>query len=167
MQDLKINIAIYVLDDDKEVTDLIDDILKSNAQVDYKLFNNIDEFIDALNDNFHICVIDYLLNDAKTALDVINIIKERKINCYTIVMSMSESIQTIINLLNAGVNKYLRKLDKDFETELISCVKEGVNFIHENIEFYKEIIGHLNSTKTALREIRQKSSSAAEPALLN
>jgi FixJ family two-component response regulator len=66
-----LNIMTYLLEDDKDITELMQSIFRENGLDNVQFFNKGKEFIDNLNDNVHIAIVDHYLNNGVTGLDVL------------------------------------------------------------------------------------------------
>jgi FixJ family two-component response regulator len=124
--DLKVRILSYVLEDDRDTLEAIDHVLKSNGIVDYGLYTSPDEMMQNIQSDIVICVLDYYLNGVLNGLDLLKEIKRRNSNSYVIVMSGQNDCKVVIDLLNAGANKYIDKNNRHYLNQLVEFMQEGL-----------------------------------------
>jgi DNA-binding NtrC family response regulator len=120
----EINLITFVLEDDAIVQKMITEVFKLNGLQDFLLFTKSDKML--ANEEVDICVIDYLLGDQLDGLAVMKIIRERNPECFVIIMSAQNDREVVIDFLNAGANKYVDKLKKNYLQTLVQYVQEGI-----------------------------------------
>jgi DNA-binding NtrC family response regulator len=121
-----INILSFVLDDDADILELIEGLLKENGIHNYRLFSTEKELFDNLTKDIHVCVIDHYLPSAKTGLQVCKEIKSISPDSFVIVMTGQQDTNVVIDYLNACADKYIDKNRKDHLLLLIDYLNVGL-----------------------------------------
>jgi DNA-binding NtrC family response regulator len=129
-----VNIATFILDDDKEVLGLIKDVIDLAGIRDYKLFTDEQDFIDGLTDEIHVCIVDHILN-SKTGLDILHEIKRRNQHSFVIIYSGIKNPNTIIDYLNSDADKFVDKNKPDHLAQLGQYALMGLDVARNRIEF--------------------------------
>ncbi len=137
----KLNILIYVLDDYNATLEGIQVAFENAAIYDYKMFSTSKEFLESLNEDVHIAVIDYVLkSDNLTGLQVCKHLIEKNPQCFVIIMSNQESNDVIVDFMNSGADRYIMRRDQTWLELLVTYVKEGVIVVQKNFDWYYELI---------------------------
>lgn len=151
-----IEIQIFAIDDDKSMTDLIGHILTIGGYENYKLFNNPDDLLAELNENVHICIVDYMLHDEMNGLELIKKVVKINRHCWFIMLSGQDDYHVIIDYLNSVYgSRYIEKAnpDKSLIDELlghINDIVEQINFIDDFYFNARRIHQSFNDLKTLL-----------------
>ncbi len=106
-----INMKILVIDDNKDITDLLVKVLTIVGHIVKASNNGIEGLESIQNDKFDIVFLDIAMPDF-SGLDVINnLVKNGKINSTKIVLFTASSItdDEVNKLINIGVHSCLRK----------------------------------------------------------
>jgi DNA-binding NarL/FixJ family response regulator len=151
----KVNIAIFVLEDNPHFKEVVKDILEENKFLNVKVFQNEEEFLSAIEKNFHIFIIDYWLKN-RTSVDVIRDIHNKQVSCFIIAMSAYDDAAMYRNLINVGINKFISKTERDFPDQLVKCVNEGINYINDSLKFFNEVRERFNQTSEEILKLRNK-----------
>lgn len=112
----------HVLDDDKEMNEMLAEIFRLHGLPNIHFYDNTDKFLSETDGNVHLCLIDYLLDGPLTGLDVARIIKKKYPKCKIIFVSGQTSLKVMKELINIGIDGYV---DKD-EHDYMECVSEMV-----------------------------------------
>ncbi len=147
-----VNILSFVLDDDKDILLIIEDLLKENSITNYRLFHSDEEFLNSMTQDIHVCVIDHFLTGKQTGLDVCRKTKARNKNSFIIVMSGQRDPDVIIAYLNECADKYVDKNKKDYLKTLIDYLKVGIETVVERLERMEKLEHKIN----AIRERRKQ-----------
>ena len=115
---------IYVLDDTAAITKLIGAAFNNAGIHNYKLFNSESVMMEEFTDDVQIVVIDYWLNK-KTGVEVLKEVKAVQPLCTPIFISNQIDIDVVIDIMNAGCNRYIRKDKDDFLPKLVKHVTEA------------------------------------------
>jgi len=150
-----LNIEIFVIDDSEEMTDCIKIIFDRAGIKNYRLFNNPDKLLMELNDNVHICVVDYLLDHQLTGLDLIKKIVKKNRHCWFIMLSGQTDFHVVVEYLNSVYgSRYIEKAGSvPLGVSLISHIKQIVEQIYFIDDFYlnaKRIQDSFNDLKSLL-----------------
>lgn len=141
MEKPKLNILIYVLDDYQPTLEAISISFDKAGIKDYKVFNSSIKFIESLNEDVHIAVIDYWLKGANVnGLQVCRLLLEKYPQCFVIIMSGQEDNDVIVDFLNSGADRYIIRKDQVWIEKLLAYVKEGVTVVQKNLDWYYELI---------------------------
>lgn len=152
-QDL--NILTYVLEDEQILLLKFEELFKMNGITNYHLFRKSEEMIAAMhninasNDSVHICVIDYLLGEPLTGLDIMKVVLSHNPDCKVIVISAQTDFKIVKNFLNAGAFKYIEKNEDGWLDEMVSDMQQALIWVKKKIE-RQSLIGELEKKlKTA------------------
>lgn len=132
--EMKVKILSYVLEDDRETLDMIEDLLKANGISDYELFTKSEDMLIHIQGDIVLCVLDYYLDGRLSGLDILKEIKKRNSYSYIIVMSGQANCKIVIDCLNAGANKYIDKNEPDYLNKLIEYMLEGLQEARKRFE---------------------------------
>lgn len=145
-------IEIFAIDDDKSVTDVLDIIFKMNGVENYRLFNDPNELLEALNDDVHICIVDYILNNEMNGLDLIKRVVKRNKHCWFIMLSGQSDRHVIIEYLNSVYGS--RYIEKGERTPLNESLMIHLKDIIEHIYFIDDFYINANRIKEGFRDLK-------------
>jgi DNA-binding response OmpR family regulator len=123
-----------VLDDDQEVLEIIEGLLKKHSIQHYRLFTSTGEFLRYLTADIHVCVIDHYLPDGITGVEICKEIKAVSPNSYIIIISGQDSKDVVIQYLNACADKYVDKAKPGHLETLIEYLNEGLVKAKQRVE---------------------------------
>lgn len=152
------DIEIFIIDDNKDITDVLAIILNQNNIRNFKIFNNPYELLEALNDNVHICVVDYFLKSDINGLELIKKIIKKNRHCWFIMLSGQDDKRVVIDYVNSMYmgGRYIEKFgEHDLSSSLIKYLKEMIEHIRYIREFYynsNKILDGFNDLKNLLTE---------------
>ncbi len=129
-----VNILSLILDDDKDILEIIEDLLKENAITNYRLFSLYDEFLNDMTDEMNVSVIDHTLTGGKTGLDICKAVKARNKNNFVIVLTGQINPDVVIDYLNENANRYVDKNRSDYLQKMIEYLKIGIETVKEKLE---------------------------------
>jgi DNA-binding NarL/FixJ family response regulator len=150
-----LNILTYVLDDHADTLENIEEVFKINNFSGCKFFTDSDEFISALGttdgtdygqqmhairENAHIVIIDYWLKGERNGLDICKMIIKEYPRCFLIIMSSQVDQRVTVDFMNSGADRYVMKSDADWLEYLIKFVKEGMDVVQEELNYYFELL---------------------------
>lgn len=124
---------IFVVDDDKIYSKLIEYNLQLNPDYEVECFTSAKEFLSHLHEKPDVITLDYSLPDM-TGDEVLKRIKDFNEDIGVIVISQQTEIDTAVELLKTGAYDYIVKT-KDIRTRLLNTV----NNIRNNTKLKKEI----------------------------
>lgn len=124
----------YILEDDDITVELIGEILKSNAVVDFKIFTSSSDMIGQLTPEVQICVIDYFLGEKLTGLDVMKIVLASNPDCFVIVISGQQDPEVVADFLNNGAKRYVNKKDPKYLNKMVDYVLDALRMTRERNE---------------------------------
>lgn len=130
----RLNILSLVLDDDRDILELIEGLLKQHGITSYKLFTKYTDLLEQVNGGIYVCVIDHYLSGGKTGLDVCKRIKESSKDSYVIVMTGQHDIKVVIDYLNSCADKYIDKSLPNYLDLLIKYMNEGLEIAKNRLE---------------------------------
>lgn len=142
-----LKVMIHVLDDQEMVLRLIERAFLNEGIKEYQLFSSEAEFIDAANDDVHIAVIDYMLTGEHTGLDVCKLLLDKNPRCHVIIMSGNADADVIIDFMNSGAWKYVKKWERNYTGLVVEYVKEATKNIQKDLEFYTTLINKYNESE--------------------
>jgi DNA-binding NtrC family response regulator len=132
-----LNIVTLILDDDKDMLELIEVSLKDAGIKNYRLFYSDAAFIDGLSENMHILVIDHHLNGTVDGLDVMKRAIKKNPNVFVIAMSGNNDSRLVVEYLNEGANRFVLKNESDYLDQLVKFVRQGINRFVNDLEFFR------------------------------
>lgn len=122
------NIAVSALDDNEDDLYFIRGLLQQLGVLNYNLFHINEDFINHLDDNIHVIILDHNLGGPMTGLDILKIIRSK--NPYSFVI-FSSAIdlpkKTIYEYVNLGINKWVDKNEPDYHALLKECIMYGLS----------------------------------------
>lgn len=149
-----IKIMTYVLDDQEMVLQLIGQAFKKAGITDYRLFSNENEFLEGINDNVHIAVVDYLMDSKEiTGIEICKLLLERNPRCYVIIMSGQGSIEVVIDMMNSGAKKYVPKWRPNYAILVAEFVNEAAEIIKRDMEYYTLLVNKAKAFKESTDDI--------------
>lgn len=147
-----IHISTFVIDDDKDMVDLIGLILKDNGVDDITLFTDPNFLLASIHKNVHICIVDYLLTSEMTGLDLIKRIVQINPYCYFIMLSNQDDKSVVIELMNSTWgSRYIPKDDPELQNKLLKIH----NAISEHIHLISGIFGSIYKLKDSLKDLKE------------
>jgi two-component system nitrogen regulation response regulator NtrX len=158
--------SILIVDDEKDITDLITDIL-SDSKAGYQIsvansFENAKSLIE--NRNFSVALLDIWLDDQDDGIKLLELIKRKDKNTQVIMISGHGNIRIALKSVRIGAFDYLEKPFKSSKLRIL--VKNAIEFGKmTNIlsredrieERYSEIIGSSDVILEAKKLIDQAS----------
>jgi len=149
---------IFVVEDDKFYTKLIEHHLRLNPDFEVDIFFNGSDLIGRLGENPDVITLDFSLPDM-TGHDVLAAVRKYDPEISVIVISGQEDISTAVRLLKDGAYDYITK-DENIKERLLNTLhnirttrqlKKTVNRlqsqISEKYDFSKSIIGESKAVK--------------------
>lgn len=136
----RLNILIYVLDDNESTLDLIRQCLDHEHFSGYRLFTDANEFLENLNDDVHLAILDYWLDGDMNGLQICKLLLEKNPQCFTIVLSAQHSMRVVIDFMNTSADRYVMKQEGDWMRQLMDFVKEGIKIVDKDLDWYYDLI---------------------------
>lgn len=136
----KVNIGTFILEDDIEIHEVIKGMLDETGWTNYQIHDTPEGFLEQLDADVNICVIDHILNSGLSGFDVLKKVKEKNKWSYVIVMTGQADINIVIDYLNSGADKYVSKSGKtipEYMDDLISKLLIGLDVAKERIRVVK------------------------------
>lgn len=134
MMSKSLNIFFFGLDDDRDLLELMEDLIKKIGIENYKLFTSYKHFIEEMTDGIHVCVIDHLLGAGMTGIDICNEIKRRNADSYVIVMTGQRNFDVVVEYLNSCASKYIDKNRRDYLELFEKYVTMGLETAKKRLE---------------------------------
>lgn len=130
MSEPNINIGIFLLEDDPNDAELLKRLFDKSGINNYKIFNCSKDFIDSMNENVWIAIIDHYLGYEITGLEVIDKLREVNNYCRVIIISGQTDPEIIRKYRKKRIEDYIDKNSPDFHDELIKCIEECEADLH-------------------------------------
>ncbi len=130
-----VNIATYILDDDQDILDIVEEMISKLGITNYKLFTDEQLFLDGLTEEIHVVIVDHFLNES-TGLDIVKMIKDKNEDSYVIVYSGMRDHENIIKYINSGVDGWVDKNAPDHLNDLCTYLKQGLKTAKKKIDLY-------------------------------
>jgi len=141
---MKIQIQLFVLDDDKETHDIIREALSGIDPNSYRMFDDYEEFIKSVDKFVHIAIIDHRLGGGKTGLEVMKELLAINPNCYVIIISGFLDAQLIMKYQEEGSRVFIDKNDyRNFAGKLETYVTKAYSLFNNMVEFIENQIEEL------------------------
>ncbi len=119
---------ILVVDDEKELCNVLRDILSRGSKYEVVTSESVDDAIAKLEaDTFALVLCDYKLGGDRTGLDVLFRAKERDPNVVTVLMTGYGTDQIAIRAVAEGVYDYLTKPFKSI-LDVKNVVERGIKY---------------------------------------
>lgn len=134
-----INVLTYLIDDDQDFINVIDEYFKLKGVKNYKLYTDPVLMLQEVNGDVAVCIVDYRISTAVTGIDLIKEVKKSNPTCFFIVMSGLLDKNLIAQCVNAGTNKILFKDDPLFMEHLVEFINEGIDTVQERFDFYSQV----------------------------
>lgn len=140
MGNTSVNILTYILEDDQEMHEIIKELLEANGIVEgnYDITHDPSIFLQHLNSDINICVIDHRLNSNVTGLDIIKEVKKKNEDSYVIIITGQIDYRVVVKYLREGADDYVDKNDSDYLDDLVSAILKGFVKAKQRIEYAKE-----------------------------
>lgn len=131
----RINIYTNVLDDDEEMNGLLKQLFDMNGMPNVSFFHQSDLFLEALNENIHLCIIDQVIpGSLLQGIDVIKIIRERFPKCQIIFVSGTSDPAVLKEMIRIRPEGYVDKGIGNYTKELVDEVIRCSGEIRRNLE---------------------------------
>ena len=143
-----LNIMTYVLDDDKDMLEILEQIFKENGFDQCNFFTEGKDFIEKLNENVHVCIVDHNLNNGVSGLEVARKARELNDECYIVAMTGTHDPKVIIKYINeCGVRYWVDKDKPRYMDELAVYVKKIIPAIKSRFELMSFVLKGRNELK--------------------
>lgn len=160
MKEASENIMLLALDDDKDDLLILEDIFKEYNVSRYALHTDKEKFFEDAASNMNVIITDHKMV-LDSGLEITKQIKDINPDNYIIVTTVMENIDVVIDYLNAGANKFLKKLDIDYRKKLEAYLREGFGVVRKRIEaakeredYYRMVRAHSKRTDEIISKIR-------------
>lgn len=125
-------IMTYLLDDDEEIIDLFREIFEANGLDNCEYFSKGKVFMDNLNENVHICVVDHDLRNGVTGLEILEKVNQLNPDCKKIVVTGMEDNNLTIEYVNrCKIDQWIKK---DFKSTYIQKLVDYIKGIIPEIK---------------------------------
>ncbi len=119
------DVCVLVLDDNPDDLKAVERIVKKTGKK-YGLYLDERLFIAGIPEGVNVHIIDHFLPHM-SGLDILREIKERNISNFVIAYTGSKDENTIIEYVNAGINKFVDKNNPDHLQQLTKYLNEGIS----------------------------------------
>lgn len=150
IMDLKVKILSYVLEDDTEMLEMIERLMKAANINEYELFTKPEDMLMHIQSDIVLAAIDHYLDGKFSGLDILKEIKRRNPNSYVIIMTGQQNCKVVIEYLNSGANKYVDKNEKDYLSKLIEYMMEGLQEVGKRIDFINFLETHMKKRNVSI-----------------
>lgn len=135
-----VNIGTIILEDDLEVHEIIKAMLQENGITNYQIHSTPEEYLQHIDADINICVIDHKLDSGMTGFDVLKKVKQINKWSFVIIMTGQSDIEVVVQYLNAGADKYVSKSGRtiiEYMDDLIEKLIIGFDVAKERIRLVK------------------------------
>lgn len=126
--------TIFILEDNNTFIETLGELLQHEGITDFKLFTDHNAFMNSLDEETDIVIMDHRLTNEMTALKLLPRIKSKNKNCFIIILSGETSGFVVKNYMNAGADRYVIKATSEMREEFIKFINQGID---EMTEFKK------------------------------
>lgn len=130
----RINVLTHILDDDKDMNEILQEVFHLNGLTNYKFFEESDAFLAAFDDRVHIAVVDYHLVGRLNGLDIIKICRSINKNCKVIMVSGQLDPNVFIELINMKIDGYINKNESNYMSKVASFVQDAIADLKEQFD---------------------------------
>lgn len=123
----QVNIFSFVLEDDPDVLEQVEAILKGNNIESYRLFHTPEQFLQNITADIHVCLLDHYLSGGLTGLDILREVKKRSADSFVIIMSGQQSMDIVVQYLNECADRYIDKNKPDYLQKLELYLTKGLD----------------------------------------
>lgn len=152
----QVNILTYVLEDDADIIELLDQLFKMNGFVDYVFFNESEKFVLNLNERVHICVIDYSLGGKMNGIDILKIVLSQNPWCKVIMVTGNMNPKIVIDFVNNGGFRFIPKNEPDFNNSLVTYMQEAIAIVKMQLDTHQEL-------KKFYEELKERKAQKSKP----
>jgi DNA-binding NarL/FixJ family response regulator len=127
-----------VLDDDKDMNELLKEMFDMSGFHNTEFFDDSQLFVDALNENIHLCIIDQNIKLSSRNLQGINvahIVKERFPKCRIIFVTGSNDPMLLKELIRLKPDGFVHKDEPNYLNKVIEESLKQLAYIKQNFEF--------------------------------
>lgn len=118
------DVCVLVLDDNPDDLKAVERIVKRTGKK-YDLYLDDKLFLAGIPDGINVHIIDHFLPNM-SGLDILREIKEKNTNNFVIAYTGSKNENTVIEYVNAGINKFVDKNNPDHLQQLAKYLNEGI-----------------------------------------
>lgn len=147
-----ITVMLAMLEDDEDFRNLFESYLHERG-IKNIIVANVDEFLQKITPDVHICVIDHFIGQGRVGLEVLEKILAINKYAYVIVVSLQQDIEVAAKYVNMGAWKYItkqRKTDLQVMEEVKGWVEVALQEIGSEVMFFSSIQAKLNEAKKQL-----------------
>jgi DNA-binding NarL/FixJ family response regulator len=124
-----------VLDDDTHMNELLKEIFELNGMPNVRFYTNSDVFVEELNENIHLCIIDQIIPGSKLqGVDVMRVIKGRFPKCQIVFMTGVDDPKVLKEALRLRPDGYVDKNESQYISVLVDVVETCLVNIRKNLE---------------------------------
>jgi FixJ family two-component response regulator len=138
MKTISENVLLLAFDDDQEQLEIFDMIFKERNVQKYVLCYTKEDFYKNLTDGLNFCIIDQILNDT-TGVEVTKEVKRRNKDNYVMVHSGIRDFDVVVDYINAGADRFVKKSGDINNPEFIESIKIGFIEAQERINQANEL----------------------------
>jgi FixJ family two-component response regulator len=133
-----VTIITYVLDDDREELELLEPFLKKICGCTFSLHDNVEDFLQAIEQGAHIAIIDYKLNGKVDGIEVGRKVLEKNSLCYMIMYSGNDDNKIVRRAMNSGFRFFVDKNDPEAFPQIASEVTKQLDAIRSRIAVFQK-----------------------------
>lgn len=143
METMKL-VLTRVLEDDADLIEVLAPMLESVPFVTAKFYHSSDEFLEDLNENVHLCLVDYKLPGKYNGIEVVSMVKSTNPWCKFIMISGIEDCDIVTEFFHrAGKdvtsNKYVNKNKSNYLQKIVQFTSEIIDEIKIELEKYNDL----------------------------
>jgi FixJ family two-component response regulator len=137
---MDINICISVLDDEEKVLRTLDETFKEEGITNYRLYTDEKRFLGDADENINMAIIDYALGGELNGVEVCRLLLEKSPHCLVIIITGQGDPDVIIDFMNSGAWRYVRKWPPDYPKQIVQFIRDGAKEIRRDMAYYSMLV---------------------------
>lgn len=140
--------TLFVLDDSKDFTDFLKDILEHKKfKYKYKIFNTVKSFEEEITEDMKAVVLDFYL-PPHTGLEVMKLIRAKSIDCLIIFVSINDYTQLPLAAHRDKYVTFVSKSEDNYVSIIVDLVETHFRILDLQRDFYEGLLKQAEQTKT-------------------
>ncbi len=123
--------TIFILEDNQLFIETLGELLLAEGIKDFNLYADHNSFMNDLNEDTDIVILDHKLNSDMTSLKLLPRIKARNKNCFIIILSATTDGEVVAEYMNSGADRYIIKANPKMREQFIGFVNQGIDEMTE------------------------------------
>lgn len=138
---------LFLIDNDKEMLDLVIEGLHKNNIVNYKEFHDVDAALESIGYDMNVILLDHYLNNGRTGVEVTIELKKRNRNNFIIGFSAVEDPKILKKYINSDIDRWIDKSLIDSQRGMMIVNAQIVEYVTEGVVTIREKKEQINQLK--------------------